>query len=37
MDDSSEGSQEVVSEELQAGYRLGDEVIRHAMVRVALK
>src|SRR5580700_1068322 len=24
MDDSSEGSQEVVSEELQAGYRLGD-------------
>jgi len=28
------GSQEVVSEELQAGYKLGDEVIRHAMVRV---
>lgn len=25
---------ETVSEELQAGYRLGDEVIRHAMVRV---
>ncbi len=25
---------EVVSEELQAGYVLGDEVIRHAMVRV---
>jgi molecular chaperone GrpE len=25
---------EVVSEELQAGYTLGDEVIRHAMVRV---
>jgi molecular chaperone GrpE len=25
---------EVVSEELQAGYCLGDEVIRHAMVRV---
>lgn len=28
------GSVEVVSEELQAGYQLGDEVIRHAMVRV---
>lgn len=26
--------QEIVSEELQAGYRVGDEVIRHAMVRV---
>ena len=26
--------QEVISEELQAGYTLGDEVIRHAMVRV---
>lgn len=25
---------EVVSEELQAGYRLGDEIIREAMVRV---
>jgi molecular chaperone GrpE len=25
---------EVVSEELQAGYKLGDDVIRHAMVRV---
>lgn len=29
-----EGSKEVVSEELQAGYKLGDEVIRHAMVKV---
>ena len=29
-----EGDQEVVSEELQSGYRLGDDVIRHAMVRV---
>lgn len=28
------GSQETVSEELQAGYKLGNEVIRHAMVRV---
>ncbi len=32
--DDGEGDQEVVSEELQAGYLLGDEVIRHAMVRV---
>ena len=29
-----DGDEEVVSEELQAGYRLGDDVIRHAMVRV---
>lgn len=29
-----EGAKEVVSEELQAGYTLGDEVIRHAMVKV---
>ena len=28
------GTTEVVSEELQAGYKLGDEIIRHAMVRV---
>jgi molecular chaperone GrpE len=28
------GTQEVVSEELQAGYRIGNDVIRHAMVRV---
>jgi molecular chaperone GrpE len=32
--EDGEGAQEVVSEELQAGYQLGDEVIRHAMVRV---
>ncbi len=32
--EEGEGSTEIVSEELQAGYRLGDEVIRHAMVRV---
>lgn len=32
-----EGSKEVVSEELQAGYILGDEVIRHAMVKVQAK
>ena len=29
-----EGGQEMVSEELQAGYKIGDDVIRHAMVRV---
>jgi molecular chaperone GrpE len=33
MEDTG-GKHEVVSEELQAGYTLGDEVIRHAMVRV---
>jgi molecular chaperone GrpE len=32
--EEGEGSEEIVSEELQAGYQLGDEVIRHAMVRV---
>lgn len=29
-----EGSDEIVSEELQAGYKIGNDVIRHAMVRV---
>jgi len=33
MEEGNNG-QETVSEELQAGYTLGDEVIRHAMVRV---
>jgi molecular chaperone GrpE len=32
--EEGEGNDEIVSEELQAGYQLGDEVIRHAMVRV---
>lgn len=31
------GAREIVSEELQAGYMLGDEVIRHAMVKVKLE
>lgn len=35
--EEGDGSQEVVSEELQAGYKLGDEVIRHAMVKVKLQ
>jgi molecular chaperone GrpE len=29
-----DGDQELVNEELQSGYKIGDTVIRHAMVRV---
>jgi molecular chaperone GrpE len=32
--EEGDGEHEIVSEELQSGYTLGDEVIRHAMVRV---
>jgi molecular chaperone GrpE len=32
--EDGEGDQEVVSEELQSGYKINDDVIRHAMVRV---
>jgi molecular chaperone GrpE len=32
--EDGEGDQEVVVEELQPGYKLGDTVLRHAMVRV---
>lgn len=32
--EEGDGDQEIVSEELQSGYKLGDQVIRHAMVRV---
>ncbi len=32
--EEGEGEDEIVSEELQAGYQLGDQVIRHAMVKV---
>lgn len=35
--EEGDGTTEVVSEELQSGYKLGDEVIRHAMVRVTTK
>lgn len=35
--EEGEGAQEVVIDELQAGYYLGEEVIRHAMVRVAMR
>lgn len=34
--EDGDGTTEVVSEELQPGYTLGDEVIRHAMVRVKM-
>lgn len=34
MDDGN-GDQEIVTAEMQAGYQLGDQVIRHAMVKVA--
>ncbi len=34
--EEGEGSTEVVGEELQAGYKIGEEVIRHAMVRVKM-
>ncbi len=30
-----DGDKEIVSEELQSGWQVGDEVIRHAMVRVS--
>lgn len=35
--EEGDGAQEVVSEELQAGYIMGDEVLRHAMVKVKME
>ena len=35
--EEGDGDTEVVSEELQAGYKIGTDVIRHAMVRVTTK
>lgn len=35
--EDGDGETEVVSEELQAGYQIGDEVVRHAMVRVRIQ
>lgn len=32
--EEGEGAEEIVSEELQAGYIVGDNVVRHAVVRV---
>jgi molecular chaperone GrpE len=34
--EEGEGSRELVSEELQPGYKIGDDVIRHAMVKVRM-
>lgn len=34
--EDGEGTKEVVSEELQSGYHLEDEIIRHAMVKVKM-
>jgi molecular chaperone GrpE len=35
--EDGEGDQEIVVEELQPGYKIGDTVIRHAMVKVGRK
>ena len=35
--EEGDGEQEVVIEELQPGYKMGDKVIRHAMVKVGRK
>lgn len=35
--EEGDGTQEIVSEELQSGYKIGEEVIRHAMVKVKLQ
>jgi molecular chaperone GrpE len=32
--EEGDGNSEIVCEELQSGYKIGDDVIRHAMVRV---
>lgn len=37
LDDSAGGENEVVSDELLPGYKIGDEVVRHAMVNVRLQ
>lgn len=36
MEDAG-GDKEMVAEELQAGYRIGNEIIRHAMVKVRME
>lgn len=36
VEDEDGGTQELVSAELQAGYKMGDEIIRHAMVKVRM-
>lgn len=37
FDEEAEGEHEVIAEELQAGYLLGNDVIRHSMVKVTKK
>jgi molecular chaperone GrpE len=37
MDNDSQGTKEVITEEFMSGYTLEDEVIRHAMVKVAMQ
>ncbi len=32
--EEGDGGHQIISEEMQAGYRLGDDIIRHAMVKV---
>jgi molecular chaperone GrpE len=35
--EEGDGDEEVVAEELQAGYTLGEEVVRHAFVKVKME
>lgn len=35
--EDGDGTVEVVSEELQPGYKIGDDIIRHAMVKVKME
>lgn len=35
--DEGDGTKEVISEELQSGYKIDDDIIRHAMVKVTLQ
>lgn len=37
FDEDAEGDHEVIAEELQPGYKLGGDVIRHSMVKVTKK
>ena len=35
--EDGDGTREIVSDELQPGYKIGDDVIRHAMVKVRME
>ena len=37
FDEDADGEHEVIAEELQPGYKLGNDVIRHSMVKVTKK